>query len=517
MDSDVILLSSGKGVPPSITRHGNDQGASGSNQLYAVKSDNPGEVARILRADEFTGINGEALYVIARPGTMSSHGGQIADILKNSGQPNVRIEPVTTYTFRVGSVAEECRNQVASILHDRMTQVALWDEKLIQKIFDAQEAPSEDYIDISQGSGVMQAYNEAHEIGLSESDINHLCQYFTRVGRTPTNVELMMFAQANSEHCRHKIFNAKLTVDETDQMNTLFAQIKKTHRDNPNGVVNAYKDNTSVGAAKQIQVFQRGPDGKYGWYPHKSIHPTLKAETHNHPTGIAAFPGAATGAGGEIRDEAAPGQGGESRMGFTGFTVSRLNSIGPTRNASPTQIMIDGPLGGVAFNNEFGRPGLGGYFRTYRWIDASGKEWGYQKPIMLAGGTGEVNTEHTQKKILPPGTLLIQIGGPGMSIGVGGGAASSMVGGQNSADADFKSVQRGSPEMQRRGQEVINATRAMGENTPVLSIHDVGAGVFRMHFQNSLISDLVEQYSTTLVSQSLRIWILPLHGPMNPK
>jgi phosphoribosylformylglycinamidine synthase len=325
-----------------------------------------------------------------------------------------------------------------------------------------------------------------------------------RAGRDPTDVELMMFAQANSEHCRHKIFNASWTLDGQPREETLFGMVRATHAANPRGTVVAYADNAAIlegGVARRFRPVLSS-NGRYA-ADEGVAHVLLKVETHNHPTAISPFPGAATGAGGEIRDEGATGRGARPRFGLTGFTVSDLRIEGyeqpwedardvtapagqdpeappapygaPARIATPLQIMIDGPIGGAAFNNEFGRPNLLGYFRTYE-QNVAGTVRGYHKPIMIAGGVGSVDADHTAKLDLPPGTLLIQLGGPGMRIGVGGGAASSMGAGTNTAELDFDSVQRGNPEMQRRAQEVIDRCAAMREANPILSIHDVGAG-----------------------------------------
>ncbi|MEI6548559.1 MAG: phosphoribosylformylglycinamidine synthase, partial [Burkholderiales bacterium] len=309
---------------------------------------------------------------------------------------------------------------------------------------------------------------------------------------------------ANSEHCRHKIFNATWTLDGHAQDTSLFGMIRATHAAHPQGTIVAYSDNAAViegGPSQRFFAIQKGQNARYVWEP-TLVHSVLKVETHNHPTAISPFPGAATGSGGEIRDEGATGRASRPRFGLTGFSVSDLRIPGfeqpwetaqevtapvdgrpvtldflggPQRIASPLSIMIDGPLGGAAFNNEFGRPNLVGYFRTYQ-QQVGGAVRGYHKPIMIAGGVGDIDAIHVSKHDLPPGSLLIQLGGPGMRIGLGGGAASSMGSGSNTAELDYDSVQRGNPEMQRRAQEVLNACRALGEDNPILSIHDVGAG-----------------------------------------
>src|SRR5690606_21703299 len=302
----------------------------------------------------------------------------------------------------------------------------------------------------------------------------------------PTDVELMMFAQANSEHCRHKIFNADWVIDSEPQGRSLFGMIRTTHEKHPQGTVVAYSDNSSVIEGAEIERFYPVDGGAYG-YQRESTHILMKVETHNHPTAISPFPGASTGAGGEIRDEGATGRGAKPKFGLTGFTVSNLRIDGfvqpweengpgvPDRIATPLQIMLEGPIGGASFNNEFGRPNLLGYFRTYEQAVGDTVR-GYHKPIMIAGGVGAIDDTLTHKLDLPPGTLLVQLGGPGMRIGLGGGAASSMGAGTNTAELDFDSVQRGNAEMQRRAQEVLDRCWELYERNPILSLHDVGAG-----------------------------------------
>jgi phosphoribosylformylglycinamidine synthase len=312
---------------------------------------------------------------------------------------------------------------------------------------------------------------------LAEDEIDYLLSSFQQLGRNPSDVELMMFAQANSEHCRHKIFNAQFTLDGQDQAHSLFGMIRHTHQQNPQHTVVAYSDNASVMAGHEVERFVAKQGGLY--QKEKALHHVLmKVETHNHPTAISPFPGASTGAGGEIRDEGATGRGSKPKAGLTGFTVSKLwgSTHGkPEHIASALQIMTEGPLGGAAFNNEFGRPNLLGYFREYEQV-VDGVLRGYHKPIMIAGGLGVIDDVQTQKILFPAGTLLIQLGGPGMLIGMGGSAASSMASGANAANLDFDSVQRGNPEIERRAQEVINHCWVMGHDNPILAIHDVGAG-----------------------------------------
>ena len=338
---------------------------------------------------------------------------------------------------------------------------------------------------MAKASRAIERANGELGLALAPDEIDYLEANFRRAGRDPTDVELMMFAQANSEHCRHKIFNADWIVDGVRQDKSLFAMIRHTHATSPRGTVVAYADNSSVIEGATVQRFYPGADGRYAAHA-EPTHILMKVETHNHPTAIAPFPGAATGSGGEIRDEGATGIGAKPKAGLTGFTVSDLRvpslpqpwemAYGkPDRIASALQIMLEGPIGGASFNNEFGRPNLLGYFRTFE-QQVAGEVRGYHKPIMIAGGVGNIAAIHAHKDPLPDGALLIQLGGPGMLIGMGGGAASSMATGANTADLDFDSVQRGNAEIQRRAQEVIDRCWQQGGANPILSIHDVGAG-----------------------------------------
>jgi phosphoribosylformylglycinamidine synthase len=395
---------------------------------------------------------------------------------------------------------------VAALLHDRMTETALAERPKPEAIFANRTGDPMRTIELlTQGRAALVAANQSLGLALSDDEIDYLFDCFSQAGRDPTDVELLMFAQANSEHCRHKIFNASWTVDGAAAEGSLFSMIRSTHQAHPAGTVVAYSDNAAILEGGLAQRFlAAGAAGEVGRYRREALltHSLLKVETHNHPTAISPFPGASTGAGGEIRDEGATGRGARPKFGLTGFTLSNLRIPGfeqdwevaqdvleplairhgeaqpygrPERIASALSIIIEGPLGGAAFNNEFGRPNLLGYFRTYE--QRVGEQMlGYHKPIMIAGGVGQVDARHTHKQALPVGTLLIQLGGPGMRIGIGGGAASSMNTGSNSAKLDFDSVQRGNPEMQRRAQEVIDRCWAMGEGNPILSIHDVGAG-----------------------------------------
>ncbi|AHB05740.1 phosphoribosylformylglycinamidine synthase [Pandoraea pnomenusa] len=457
---------------------------------------------------------GDQLLVIPRLGTISPWASKATDIARNCGIDHVRrIERAVEYTIGVKSgllggkksLPADVLARVAAVLHDRMTETVVASRKDAEALFVELPAKPLQTVDvIGAGRGALEAANRDLGLALADDEIDYLVDAFTSVKRNPTDVELMMFAQANSEHCRHKIFNAQWTIDGQAQDKSLFQMIKNTHQLHPQGTVVAYSDNASVMEGAEVERwYPRGADGKYG----RSVeltHTLMKVETHNHPTAISPFPGASTGAGGEIRDEGATGRGSTPKVGLTGFTVSNLalpdareawendrdvavppslrkpDDTGadygrPDRIASPLQIMIDGPLGGAAFNNEFGRPNLGGYFRTYE-QNVGGRVRGYHKPIMIAGGMGNIAAQHTHKHDLPAGTLLIQIGGPGMRIGMGGGAASSMATGTNTAELDFDSVQRGNPEIERRAQEVINWCWRQGEANPILSIHDVGAG-----------------------------------------
>ncbi|HEY0295373.1 MAG TPA: phosphoribosylformylglycinamidine synthase [Bordetella sp.] len=449
------------------------------------------------------------LLVIPRLGTVSPWASKATDIARNCGLSAVRrIERGIRYTLTperglLGSKSFEADTlaRAAACLHDRMT------ETVVDAGFDGQALfaplagkPVRTIPLQAQGRAALVEANAALGLALSEDEIDYLADAFAALRRDPTDVELMMFAQANSEHCRHKIFNAQWKIDGADQPHTLFGMIRATHKAQPNGTVVAYSDNAAVMEGGAAQRFEAGVPGLAGASPvyrrrETTVHTLMKVETHNHPTAIAPFPGASTGAGGEIRDEGATGRGSKPKAGLTGFTVSHLRLPGaeqpweadhhglPERIATPLSIMIDGPLGGAAFNNEFGRPNLLGYFRTYEQTTeqtagegAQQTRWGYHKPIMIAGGLGSIDASLTHKDAIPPGALLIQLGGPGLRIGMGGGAASSMGVGSNSADLDFNSVQRGNPEIERRAQEVIDRCWQLGRGNPIIAIHDVGAG-----------------------------------------
>jgi phosphoribosylformylglycinamidine synthase len=456
----------------------------------------------------------EAFFVVPRLGTISPWASKATDIAHNCGMTHIhRIERGVVYTVALKSgllgssigapkqLSEAETQAVVALLHDRMTETVLRSAEEAGRLFTELESKPLESIDVL-GAGRQALVRANAELGLamSEDEIDYLNDAFTKARRNPTDVELMMFAQANSEHCRHKIFNADWIIDGVKQDKSLFQMIKNTHQLQPKGTVVAYSDNSSIiEGASVTRFFPR--EGQVYAPSTELTHILMKVETHNHPTAISPFPGASTGAGGEIRDEGATGRGAKPKAGLTGFTVSNLMLPGarqpwenrasvtaaapegeaagaygkPERIASPLQIMIDGPIGGAAFSNEFGRPVLGGYFRTYE-QNVGGQVYGYHKPIMIAGGIGNISAQHTHKDEIPVGSLLIQLGGPGMRIGMGGSAASSMATGTNTADLDFDSVQRGNPEMERRAQEVINGCWAMGADNPIISIHDVGAG-----------------------------------------
>ena len=444
------------------------------------------------------GDDGVLIIVSPRFGTVSPWASKATDIAHNCGLAIRRIERITEYRltlhrsfFGKSALTDGERVQVGALLHDRMTESVMADQvQACAGLFTELQGDPLQIIDVlAGGKSALEQANTEFGLALAADEIDYLVNAFTQLKRNPTDVELMMFAQANSEHCRHKIFNASFTIDGVPQENSLFAMIRNTERLNPQHTVVAYSDNASVMEGFPIQRFYAksasDADGtgvsSYQTYSAEENAPThvlMKVETHNHPTAISPFPGAATGAGGEIRDEGATGRGSRPKAGLTGFTVSRLwgGDYGkPDHIASALQIMLEGPLGGAAFNNEFGRPNLAGYFREYEQT-AGGQRWGYHKPIMIAGGVGTIDAQLTQKIRFPAGTLLIQLGGPGMRIGMGGSAASSMASGANAAQLDFDSVQRGNPELERRAQEVINQCAQLGLDNPILAIHDVGAG-----------------------------------------
>lgn len=459
-------------------------------------------VALLTYGDPYTGPSDGPLVVVSpRLGTVSPWASKATDIAHNCGLAVHRVERIVEYrlTLKAGllgkaSLSTEQLGQVAALLHDRMTESAMTTREQACALFTELHPAPMDHVDIlGGGRAALEQANVAWGLALADDEIDYLVKAFQDLKRNPTDVELMMFAQANSEHCRHKIFNADFTIDGVRQERSMFGMIRHTHQTSPQHTVVAYSDNASIMEGSPVERFvakmASSPDTKsaVSYQKESAVHHVLmKVETHNHPTAISPFPGASTGAGGEIRDEGATGRGSEPKAGLTGFTVSKLwggwsdqKGGKPEHIASPLQIMIEGPLGGAAFNNEFGRPNLAGYFREYEQTVASDVDTvqrGYHKPIMIAGGVGSIDANLTQKIEFPAGTLLIQLGGPGMRIGMGGGAASSMATGANAAELDFDSVQRGNPEIERRAQEVINHCWAQGDKNPILAIHDVGAG-----------------------------------------
>jgi phosphoribosylformylglycinamidine synthase len=433
---------------------------------------------------------GGLLLCVPRLGTISPWASKATDIARSCGLTSVRrIERGIACYVQCGETAPGADelSLLAPVLHDRMVQTVLFKFDDAERLFvRAQPAPLQHIKVLAGGREALAEANRKFGFALSDDEIDYLTENFRRLQRDPTDVELMMFAQANSEHCRHKIFRGDWIIDGKPQDISLFDMIRRTHTNNPRGVLSAYRDNASVIAGYQGGRFFPDPRNRlYGYHP-EDIHILMKVETHNHPTAISPFPGAATGSGGEIRDEGATGRGAKPKAGLTGFSVSNLRIPGfvqpweqdhgkPGRIASALEIMLDGPIGGAAFNNEFGRPNICGYFRSYE-QQAGELLRGYHKPIMIAGGLGNIRAGHVEKQILPAGARIVVLGGPAMKIGLGGGAASSVASGTSSEDLDFASVQRGNPELQRRAQEVIDCCWARGDANPIISVHDVGAG-----------------------------------------
>lgn len=451
--------------------------------------------------------DGELFVVTPRLGTLSPWASKATDIAHNCGLRIRRIERVTEFrlSFKSGLLASLTggghplspaeRAAVGALLHDRMTESLLRTHDAAAHLFDEVPGKPLESVDVlGRGHAALAQANQTFGLALSEDEIDYLVAAFTQLQRNPTDVELMMFAQANSEHCRHKIFNAQFTIDGQAQEQSMFQMIRHTEKCAPQHTIVAYSDNAAVMEGNWVQRWSPESGMHAPRYSSRAerAHVLMKVETHNHPTAISPFPGASTGAGGEIRDEGATGRGAKPKAGLAGFSVSNLYLPGtqepweqvaygkPAHIASPLQIMLDGPLGAAAFNNEFGRPNLGGYFRVYEQTvpvsPTAAQRRGYHKPIMIAGGLGTISDGQTHKVVFAAGTLLIQLGGPGMRIGMGGGAASSMAAGANTAELDFDSVQRGNPEIQRRAQEVINHCWSLGAGNPILAIHDVGAG-----------------------------------------
>jgi len=439
---------------------------------------------------EYTDIDGELFVVVPRFGTISPWSSKATDIIHNSGLTDIaRVERGIAY--KIQSKNKLSLKDVESAIHDRMTESILNDEESAEGLFKEFEPKSLAKVDlIGKGKDELITANKNLGLALAVDEIDYLFDAYSKLERNPTDVELMMFAQVNSEHCRHKIFNADWTIDGTPAEKSLFSMIRNTYKNHSVDILSAYSDNAAVLAGYESERFFSSPTDKVYKSHKEKVNLVIKVETHNHPTAIAPVPGAATGVGGEIRDEGATGRGAKPKMGLAGYSVSNLNIPGskmkwegepskPNRISSALDIMLDAPIGAASFGNEFGRPNLTGYFRTYEQnipeLDAS-TTWGYHKPIMAAGGLGNIRDEHIEKGTMPVGTKVIVLGGPAMLIGLGGGAASSMQAGASTESLDFASVQRGNGEMEHRVQEVIDRCWSMGNDNPIISIHDVGAG-----------------------------------------
>ncbi|MCH2189775.1 MAG: phosphoribosylformylglycinamidine synthase, partial [Gammaproteobacteria bacterium] len=435
---------------------------------------------------------GQRLYVLPRFGTISPWSTKATDIVKHCGLESSveRVERgIAFYVKATQRLDEQQLARFAQLIHDPMTESVVLDLNQARELFIKDEPASLLEIDLlSKGRAALETANSELGLALSVDEIDYLETQYEALGKNPTDVELMMFAQVNSEHCRHKIFNADWIVDGEEREHSLFRMIRETHMQNDKGTIVAYSDNSSVLAGSKEKRFFPNFETKEYQAVEEDIHILCKVETHNHPTAISPFPGAATGSGGEIRDEGATGRGSKPKAGLCGYTVSNLRlpdaprawertESKPSRIATPLQIMLEGPIGGASFNNEFGRPNIAGYFRSYEQaIESEADVRGYHKPIMLAGGLGNIRDQHVKKNIIPDGSYIVVLGGPAMLIGLGGGAASSVASGESSEKLDFASVQRGNPEMQRRCQEVIDSCWALGQENPIVSIHDIGAG-----------------------------------------
>ena len=454
--------------------------------VYALKmKDGSFAAEELQRAGVLLNAEGQCddadFFVTPRKGTISPWSTKATDIFHNCDLKSIeRVE--RGIRFKTSKPLPE---QCFSALYDKMTEGVYED---IADLFEAGEPkPGRIFDVLSKGIEAVREANDELGLAISEPEMEYLAKSFAAAGRNPTDTELVMFGQVNSEHCRHKIFGAEFIIDGKRQKKSLFEMIKNTHAKRPKDTLSAYKDNSSVIAGFKTDVFSINPKTNSYAFKKDDLDQLMKVETHNHPTAISPYPGAATGVGGEIRDEAATGAGSSTLAGICGFMVSNLRIPGfpqpwerifadfPTRLATPLQIMTEGPIGGAAFGNEFGRPQLCGFFRTYEG-EIAGELRGYHKPIMLAGGMGSIRNSQVQKKPVKVGSLIVQIGGPAMRIGLGGGAASSMMTGTNSEALDFNSVQRGNAEMQRRCQGVIDACSSLGKANPILSIHDIGAG-----------------------------------------
>ena len=466
-----------------------------ATHLYLVhlkRAPDPGEHAcleQILQARSAAPAEGSAAVLVCpRPGTISPWSSKATNILHHCGMDAVvRIERGTAYRFETaGSLSTHDLEPLMPLIHDRMTEAVVEDPEVLFR--SVARRPLERIALLERGRGALEAADAAMGLALSSEEMDYFHQVFLRLGRDPTDVELMMFAVVNSEHCRHKIFNAAWRIDGRRQERSLFEMIRNTHARNPGGCVKAYADNAGVIEGFKVPRFQplEAEDHRYR-FSDKLSHIVLKVETHNHPTAISPYPGASTGVGGEIRDEGSTGTGARSQAGLCAYFTSHLHIPGciqpweeersefPSRLATPLEIMTEAPIGAAAFGNEFGRPNICGLFRTFEGV-VDGRHRGYHKPIMVAGGVGLIDAGHVEKKELRKGDYVIQLGGPAMLIGLGGGAASSMDSGSNAEDLDFASVQRDNPEMQRRCQDLIDRCISLGRDNPIRSIHDVGAG-----------------------------------------
>ncbi|MEQ7327461.1 phosphoribosylformylglycinamidine synthase [Xanthomonas campestris] len=464
----------------------------GAWHVYFIRADagrtpDQATLQRILQAEPAPAPRDEAAssrYVVPRLGTLSPWSSKATELMRGAGQPIQRVERGTRIDLAGWPEGEADQAAVAKLLHDPMTQSLLGSAAAAEALFNVPDPGQLERIPLD----ALEQANGDLGLALAQDEIDYLRERFAALGRDPADVELMMFAQANSEHCRHKIFNASWTIDGKPQERSLFRMIKHTHQQTPQHTLSAYSDNAAV--VEGVPAARFRPDPATGEYRSEAVVPSafaIKVETHNHPTAIAPFPGAATGAGGEIRDEGATGRGGKPKAGLTGFSVSHLRiptlpqpweaprALNP-RMAPALDIMLDGPLGGAAFNNEFGRPNLLGYFRSFELAEGQGLTRAYDKPIMLAGGLGAIDRNQVEKLRLQPGDAVIVLGGPAMLIGLGGGAASSVAAGDSAEALDFASVQRENPEMERRCQEVIDHCVALGTDNPIRWFHDVGAG-----------------------------------------
>ena len=440
---------------------------------------------------------GFKVFTLPRFGTTSPWSSKATDIAKVCGLTSIeKIERGVVFTLALKDKDSAPSKEAIEMLYDRMTEVVITDLNQAKEIFSSLEPqPFSDVDILSDGKKALETANIELGLALNNDEIDYLLEQFTKLNRNPTDAELMMFAQANSEHCRHKVFNADWVIDGVDKERSLFQMIKNTYEASSRNVLSAYKDNAAVIAGHKADWFlPHLDDQKYGRF-HDEIHTMMKVETHNHPTAISPYPGAATGSGGEIRDEAATGRGAMPKAGLTGFSVSHLfipgdlqsweKTIGkPDHIASALDIMLDGPIGGAAYNNEFGRPNILGYFRTFEEEnkEESNTSWGFHKPIMIVGGMGNISDSSVKKNDIDAGSLIIVLGGPAMLIGLGGGSASSLNAGSSDSELDFASVQRDNAELERRAQEVITRCFAMGVQNkednanPIILIHDVGAG-----------------------------------------